>query len=146
LFHLSLKGLTTLTRMNHPTGPHQSTSVSGSHFQDIMHTAGNAKLNRCVLKKLKEDYVSSIENVAFQAVTLFFDLALAQVNLEIANLNYSNTDTLYRIAQGRYNIGTIPENQLLQMELGYLNAGTALNEATLELEIGKVPPAFIPWI
>jgi outer membrane protein TolC len=82
-------------------------------------------------------YVSSIENVAFMAVTRFFDLALAQVNLEIANLNYSNTDTLYRIAQGRYNIGTIPENQLLQMELGYLNAGTALNEATLQLEIGK---------
>jgi outer membrane protein TolC len=88
-------------------------------------------------EEAQRSYVSSIENVAYRAVTLFFDLALAQVNLEIANLNYSNTDTLYRIAQGRYNIGTIPENQLLQMELGYLNAGTALNEATLQLEIGK---------
>jgi outer membrane protein TolC len=88
-------------------------------------------------EEAQRSYVSSIENVASRAVTLFFDLALAQVNLEIANLNYSNTDTLYRIAQGRYNIGTIPENQLLQMELGYLNAGTALNEATLQLEIGK---------
>jgi outer membrane protein TolC len=75
--------------------------------------------------------------VALRAVNLFFDLALAQVNLEIAHLNYSNTDTLYRIAQGRYNIGTIPENQLLQMELSYLNAGTALNEATLDLEVRK---------
>ncbi|MGF1585244.1 MAG: TolC family protein [Bacteroidales bacterium] len=95
------------------------------------------KIEPLRFEEAQRSYVSSIENVAFRAVTLFFDLALAQVNLEIANLNYSNTDTLYRIAQGRYNIGTIPENQLLQMELGYLNAGTALNEATLQLEIGK---------
>jgi outer membrane protein TolC len=88
-------------------------------------------------EEAKRTYVSSIENVAFRAVNLFFDLALAQVNLEIAKLNFSNTDTLYRIAQGRYNIGTIPENQLLQMELGHLNAGTALNEATLDLEVRK---------
>ncbi len=88
-------------------------------------------------EEAKRAYVSSIENVAVRAVNLFFDLALAQVNLEIAQLNYSNTDTLYRIAQGRYNIGTIPENQLLQMELSYLNAGTALNEATLDLEVRK---------
>jgi outer membrane protein TolC len=88
-------------------------------------------------EEAQRTYVSSMENVSLQAVNLFFNLALAQVNLEIANLNYSNTDTLYRIAQGRYNIGTIPENQLLQMELGYLNAGTALNEATLDLEVRK---------
>ncbi len=88
-------------------------------------------------EEAKRTYVSSLENVSLQAVSRFFDLALAQVNLEIANLNYSNTDTLYRIAQGRYNIGTIPENQLLQMELGYLNAGTALNEAILDLEVRK---------
>jgi outer membrane protein TolC len=88
-------------------------------------------------EEAKRSYVSAMENVSVQAVNLFFDLALAQVNLEIAQLNYSNTDTLYRIAQGRYNIGTIPENQLLQMELGYLNAGTALNEATLDLEVRK---------
>ncbi|TVR73351.1 MAG: TolC family protein [Marinilabiliales bacterium] len=88
-------------------------------------------------EEAKRNYVSAIEGVSFQAVNLFFDLALAQVNLEIAELNYSNTDTLYRIAQGRYNIGTIPENQLLQMELSYLNAGTALNEAILDLEVRR---------
>jgi outer membrane protein TolC len=62
---------------------------------------------------------------------------LAQVNLQIALTNYANNDTLYRIAQGRYNIGTIAENELLQMELAFLNAGTALNEAKIQLEINK---------
>jgi outer membrane protein TolC len=88
-------------------------------------------------EEAKRTYISSVENVALRAVNLFFDLALAQVNLEIARLNYSNTDTLYRIAQGRYNIGTIPENQLLQMELSFLNAGAALNEAVLDLDVRK---------
>jgi len=85
----------------------------------------------------RKDYIESIENVNQTGVRYFFDLSLAQANLRIAELNYSNTDTLYRIAQGRYNIGTIAENELLEMELAFLNAGTALNEAKIQLEMNK---------
>jgi outer membrane protein TolC len=80
------------------------------------------------------NYLDAMERVATRAVNLFFDLALAQLNMEIARLNYSNSDTLYKIAQGRYRIGTIAENNLLQMELGLLNAGTALNRANIDLQ------------
>ncbi len=86
----------------------------------------------------KKSYIEAIENVNQQAVRNFFNLALAQVNLEIAELNYSNTDSLYKIGQGRYNIGTIAENELLEMELSFLNAGTALNEARTQLELNKI--------
>lgn len=88
-------------------------------------------------EEAKKDYIDAMENVSQRAVNYFFNLALAQVNLKIAEMNYSNNDTLYRIAQGRYNIGTIAENDLLQMELSLLNAGTALNEARIQLEIQK---------
>ena len=81
--------------------------------------------------------MEALENVSVRAVNLFFELALAQVNLEIAKINYNNTDTLYRISQGRYNIGTIAENQLLQMELSFLNAGISMNEALIALEVQK---------
>ena len=67
----------------------------------------------------------------------FFNLAVAQVNLHIAKQNYSNNDTLFKIAQGRYNIGTIAENELLQMELAFLNAGADMNETRIQLEINK---------
>ncbi len=83
----------------------------------------------------EKDYIKSLEDVSIRAVNNFFDLALAQKNLEIAELNYSNADTLYQIAKGRYQLGTIAENELLQMELTFLNAGTALNEAKIDLEI-----------
>lgn len=85
----------------------------------------------------RKSYIESIENVSRMAVNNFFDLALAQVNLQIAQQNYSNNDTLYKIAQGRYNIGTIAENELLEMELAFLNAGTSLTEARIQLEISK---------
>jgi len=81
----------------------------------------------------KRTYLDDVENVHLRAVQRFFQLALAQINKEIAEMNYSNADTLYRIANGRYNLGTIAENELLQMELSFLNAGTAKNSAEINL-------------
>jgi len=85
----------------------------------------------------KRNYLNSMELVSIRAVNNFFELALAQKNVEIAHLNYSNADTLFRIARGRYNLGTIAENELLQMELTYLNADAALNEAQIDLKMKK---------
>jgi len=88
-------------------------------------------------EEAKKDYIDAMENVSQVAVNYFFNLIIAQVNLRIANINYASNDTLFKIAQGRYNIGTIAENELLQMELAFLNAGAALNEAKVQLEINK---------
>ncbi len=85
----------------------------------------------------KKKYVSSLEDVSLKAVRYFFDLALAQQNLQVSKVNYSNADTLYKIAEGRYHIGTIAENELMQMELSLLNAGSSLNSALVDLEIRK---------
>ncbi len=54
--------------------------------------------------------------------------AKAQSNYEIANANYANADTLYIYAQGRYNIGTISENEMLQLELNKLHRRNQLHE------------------
>jgi outer membrane protein TolC len=48
-------------------------------------------------------------------------------------MNYSNADTLYRIAKGRYQLGTIAEDELLQMQLSWLNAETARKQADMNL-------------
>lgn len=88
-------------------------------------------------EKAKKEYIQSLEEVTIRAVNYFFDLAVAQKNIIIAEVNHSNADTLYQIAKGRYQLGTIAENELLQMELAYLNTGTALNEANIDLEIKK---------
>lgn len=78
-------------------------------------------------------YVAGIENVHQSAVQNFFSLALAQINKQIAATNYLNADTLWQMAQGRYNLGTIAEDELLQMQLSWLNAETARKEAEMNL-------------
>ena len=81
----------------------------------------------------KKTFLSNIESVHQQATMNFFSLALAQINKQIAEMNYSNADTLWRIAKGRYDLGTIAEDELLQMQLSWLNAETARKESEMNL-------------
>lgn len=85
-------------------------------------------------REAKKAYVETLELVAANATEKFFDLAKAQSNYEIANGNYANADTLYIYAQGRYNIGTISENEMLQLELNKLTEETNRMNAHIEME------------
>ena len=91
------------------------------------------KIEPLKYEEARKTYLSNVENVHLMAVQHFFNLALAQINRQIAETNMQNADTLYQIAKGRYNLGTISEDELLQMELTYLNAGTAINESEINL-------------
>lgn len=75
-----------------------------------------------------------LEEAASQAVGRFFDVYIAQIQLEAANLDKANADTLFRLSQGRYNVGRIAENELLQVELQVMNADASLAQATLSLQ------------
>ncbi|MCD4833150.1 MAG: TolC family protein [Bacteroidales bacterium] len=117
-----------------------STPVSIGYRQPVMfynEYKWQKRIEPLKYEEAKKKYISSLEDVSLKAVSYFFDLALAQQNLQVARINYSNADTLYQIATGRYNIGTIAENELMQMELSVLNAGSSLNSALVDLEIGK---------
>lgn len=81
----------------------------------------------------KKTFLSNIESVHQQAVQYFFSLALAQINVQIANMNYLNADTLWRMSQGRFTLGTIAEDELLQMQLSWLNSETSRKEAEMNL-------------
>jgi outer membrane protein TolC len=81
----------------------------------------------------RKTFLANIEAVHQQAVMNFFNLALAQINKQISEMNYSNADTLWRIAKGRYDLGTIAEDELLQMQLSWLNAETARKESEMNL-------------
>lgn len=79
--------------------------------------------------------LEELEQVSIQAVDRFFDLYLAQINVQIAAKNVANNDTLLNITRGRYNLGKIGENELLQMELTSLNAERDLAQAQLDVQL-----------
>jgi outer membrane protein TolC len=95
------------------------------------------KIEPLRFKEAKREYLSTLEEISKMAISYFFDLSLAQINKEISANNFHNNDTLYKIAQGRYNMGTIAKDELLQMELSFLTSRKAFNEADLNLNIAR---------
>jgi outer membrane protein len=82
----------------------------------------------------RKRYVEDLENISIRATSLFFDLLLAQINVEINHINLASNDTLYSIAQGRFSLGRIAENELLQMELNVLNSEALLEQSRIDYE------------
>lgn len=84
-------------------------------------------------KEAKKNYEEAMELVAAHACGYFFSLVEAQSNLEMARLNFASADTLYQMAQGRYKIGVINENDMLQLEINRLNSETACMDAEVQV-------------
>jgi len=85
----------------------------------------------------KKEYLETVEQVSITAINYFFNLLVAQVDYKISQINVSNFDTLYKVAKGRYNLGRIGENEVLQMELSLLKSQSALEKNALQLDDAK---------
>lgn len=88
-------------------------------------------------REAKKQYAETIELISATACNQFFSLASAQTELEMARQNFASADTLYRMAQGRYEIGTITENEMLQLEINRLNEETNVMDAEINLREAK---------
>ncbi len=92
------------------------------------------KIEPLRFEESKREYVENLEDLSLLATRRFFDLMVAQIDFEIAMKNLANNDTIYKIAQGRYNLGTLTENELLSLELNTMNSRQAVAQARLDLE------------
>jgi outer membrane protein TolC len=86
----------------------------------------------------KREYVEQMEFISREAVTRFFNVLQSQVGLQIARFNLANNDTIYKIEQGRYNIGTTSLDKLLQVELQLLRSKQAVAQSNLDLETARL--------
>lgn len=85
-------------------------------------------------REAKKQYTETLEIISATACNYFFSLAAAQTELEMARQNFASADTLYSMAQGRYKIGTITENEMLQLEINRLNEETNVMDAEIRLK------------
>ncbi len=86
------------------------------------------------LEIAEKQYVEEMENLSYTVTQRYFDVLLAKVNLEIAEFNLTVNDSIYNISQGRYNVGSIAENDLLQSELALRNAEASLTGAQINYD------------
>ena len=94
----------------------------------------NRRIEPVRFQEAKKTYSESLELIASKTCELFFALASAQSDFEIAQANYASADTLYRYARGRYRIGSITENEMLQLEVNKLTEETNLMKARISVE------------
>lgn len=85
-----------------------------------------------------QQYIEAREQVALDATGFYFDLLVAQVNLQIAETNRANNDTLYKIAKHKLELGKISQNDLLQLQLSVLNAQKDLASARQTAEVASL--------
>ncbi len=82
--------------------------------------------------------IEGLEQVSVNVTSLYFDLLVSQVNLQIAEKNRSNNDTLYKIAQEKMKLGKLSQNDLLQLQLGLLTAQKDLASARQTAEVATL--------
>ncbi len=92
------------------------------------------KIKPLEYSEAERTYLEDVEQISITATNYFFNLLLAQIEKKIALKNMSNYGTLYNIAKGRFNLGKIAENELLQLELNFLKAQSAVEKADLNFE------------
>jgi len=115
--------------MTNPITIHYSQSVLGyNSFK------WDRKIEPLRFEEAKKNYVVTLERVSENTSRRFFGLASAQNNLEMAKFNFVQADTLYIFAQGRYRIGTITENEILQLELNRLSEENNMLNAQVQVD------------
>ncbi len=94
----------------------------------------NKKIAPLEYEQSKRSYVQDMEQTSRTAANLFFRLLVEQRNLQIAEQNAQANDTVFKVEQGRYNIGTSTEDQLLQTELDLLTSRSEAQQAQLDVQ------------
>ena len=84
------------------------------------------KIEPLIYEEAKRDLIEGMEDISINTTRRYFALLKAQVQKRIAKSNFSNQDTLFQISKGRFKMGKIAENDLLQIELSVLNAENEL--------------------
>lgn len=96
------------------------------------------KIEPFKFEESKQAFIESQEQIAIQTTTYFFDLLLAQVNLNIAETNFKNTSKILAIANIKFDLGKVSKNEILQLQLERLNAQKAAGTAKRDVEIATL--------
>ncbi|MEO7212605.1 TolC family protein [Mucilaginibacter sp.] len=96
------------------------------------------KIEPLKFNESKQAYIESQEQISITVTGYFFDLLLAQVNYQMAQTNFTNTEKILTIAKVKFDLGKISKNEILQLQLERLNAQKAVGTAKRDMEIATL--------
>ena len=151
--YLGLGGTVSIKQKLWPTGGtlnvessldylHQSGGVSGNQFMSlpvavtlsqplfgVNHQKWDRRIEPLRYREAQARFLTETEQVAMQAISLYFSLLLAGEQVNIARQNLQTAEKLYEVAQAKRRMGTISENDVLQLRLDVLTARSALTNS-----------------
>jgi len=92
------------------------------------------KIEPLKYEKAKKQYLYEREGIAEEVIGLFFGLAMAQAEYDMARDNVSSADTLFRMGQERFKIASISQADMLTLKLDAVNARNTLKNSEIELQ------------
>ncbi len=95
------------------------------------------KQDRLQMFMASRQQIENLEDLSINITQRYFDLYTANLQLRNAELNQAINDTIYKIAKGRYGVGKIAENELLQVELSFTNARNAVEQQRLRIVLAE---------
>ncbi|MBO4802349.1 MAG: TolC family protein [Bacteroidaceae bacterium] len=95
----------------------------------VNHVKWSRRIEPLRYREAKARFLTETEQVAMQAISLFFNLLLAGEQEHIAQQNLATAEKLYEVALAKREMGTISENDVLQMRLNTLTARSTLTNA-----------------
>jgi len=96
------------------------------------------RIQPLLFSESKQAYIEAQEQISITVTGYFFDLLLAQVNLETAQANLMNTQKILKIADLKFSLGKVSKNEILQLQLEQLNAKKAMGTAKRDVEIATL--------
>ena len=151
--YLGLDGAVSIKQKLWPTGGtlnvessldylHQSGGVSGNQFMSlpvavtlsqplfgVNHQKWDRRIEPLRYREAQARFLTETEQVAMQAISLYFGLLLAGEQVNIARQNLQTAEKLYEVAQAKRRMGTISENDVLQLRLDVLTVRSALTNS-----------------
>lgn len=88
-----------------------------------------SKIEPLKFEMAKKELIQSKEVLSINTTDKFFDVVSGQIQLKIADNNLASADTLYKIGKGRFQVGTVTQDELLSLELNLLRAKQDLTKA-----------------
>jgi outer membrane protein len=86
----------------------------------------------------RQAFIEDMEQISIKVNGYFFDLLMAQVNLQMSETNLLNTRKIMVIANEKFDIGKISKNEILQLKLEQLKAEKAVGIARRDMEIATL--------
>lgn len=120
------------TNINYDFTPYSINYYQNSLFYNPF--KWNIKIEPLYDEASKRDFIENMEEISLSSCNKYFTLLKIQIQSKIVETNFANADTLYKISKGRFSNGKIAENDLLRMELRYLNAKNDVTNNAISLK------------